>query len=56
MGFFDTDEPHEPEALPKCSKCGAETDTFYMNRKHENIGCDKCVRIVDAQDYKDEVS
>ena len=46
----------EPEPLPICPKCGTETDTFYKNIEHEIIGCDACVRPVDAWECKDEVA
>lgn len=43
-------EPPEPpeEKPPRCPVCLAETDTFYRNRDYDIIGCDCCVRSVDA--------
>ena len=34
--------------VPVCPICGEETDTFFKNSLGEIIGCDICVRSVDA--------
>lgn len=46
--FFDHSEPPESKDLPICPICGAETDTFFKNNDSEIVGCDECVRKVDA--------
>ena len=38
----------EPE-FPVCPICGAETDTYYYNKRTgEIVGCDECVESQDA--------
>ena len=42
--------PLDPPAgeVPVCPVCGEETDTFFKNSLGDIIGCDVCVRSVDA--------
>lgn len=50
-----TGRPHGKEPkYPVCPVCGEETNTFYRDKAHEIIGCDMCVKTVDAWDYCDE--
>ncbi len=37
----------EPE-FPKCPICGEETDTVYVNKKLEIVGCSECITSRDA--------
>lgn len=36
---------------PICPMCGAETDTFLKTVAREIVGCEQCVKPVDAWDY-----
>ena len=42
---------HEPEDMPevKCPECGLPCDVLYK-RGHEVLGCENCIREVDAFD------
>lgn len=44
-------EPPEETNPPRCPICGEETDTFYKGHYGDIIGCDNCVKAVDAWDY-----
>ena len=46
-------EPPE-EPLPRCPVCGEETDTFYQNQDGDIVGCDQCVKALDAWDYLED--
>ena len=39
-------EPQKP--MPVCPVCGAETDTFVVNRDGQVVGCDECCQDKDA--------
>lgn len=41
--------------FPKCPECGHETDRFYKC-DGDIIGCDNCVKEVDAWEETDEES
>lgn len=41
-------EPLPETPLPRCPVCGAETDTFCRGKHMDIVGCDECVRAVDA--------
>ena len=43
-GYPDGKEP----TYPHCPICDGETDTFYKNKDGDIIGCDECVKTVDA--------
>ena len=44
---------YSPEP-PKCPLCGRNCETVYIDRSNgEAIGCDKCIRSVDAWDYQE---
>ena len=45
--------PPEPTP-PICPICGAETDTFKKDYYGDIIGCDECVKDVDAWDYVED--
>lgn len=47
-------EPPEPEQVPVCPVCGEETDTFKRDYYGDIVGCDNCVRDVDAWDYEQQ--
>ena len=41
-----------PESNPPiCPICGAETDTFYVDKDGEIFGCGECVKAKDAWDW-----
>lgn len=42
-----------PVKFPRCPECDRETDKFYK-RDGEVIGCDNCVKSVDAWEETDE--
>lgn len=45
--------PFTPQ--PGCPVCGwDEPEEFYINEYHEIIGCDHCVKAVEAYDYRTE--
>ena len=42
-----------PESSPPiCPICGEETDTYMRDYYGDIVGCDQCVKAVDAWDYK----
>ena len=43
-GYPDGKEPE----YPHCPVCGEECDTVYKNKDYEILGCDVCLRAVDA--------
>lgn len=43
-------EPEEP--APICPCCGEECDTYYADSRGDIIGCDNCVRKLDAYKFK----
>ena len=47
-------EPPEPTPPPRCPICGAETDTFKRDHFGDIVGCDECVKDVDAWDWREE--
>ena len=55
MSVFAYKEPRvepKPYKLPMCPVCGEETDTLYKNIYGEIVGCDVCIRTVDAWEEK----
>lgn len=40
--------------MPRCPECGEEVNEFYKNRHGEIIGCEECVRLVDAWSEDDD--
>lgn len=38
-GYPDGKEPEEP----KCPHCGAEAETFYVNKLSDVVGCNCCL-------------
>ena len=46
--------PPEAKSPPVCPVCGAETDTYKRDYYGDIIGCDKCVKDVDAWDWRAE--
>lgn len=47
-------QPPEPTPPPTCPICGEETDTFIADKWGDIIGCDQCIKEVDAWDYREE--
>lgn len=45
-GYPDGKEPK----CPRCPMCDEETDTFYKTIGAEIVGCDNCIKAVDAWD------
>ena len=45
-GYPDGKEP----AYPICPICGEECETIYKNKDHEIVGCDECIRTIEAWD------
>lgn len=43
-GYPDGREP----AYPVCPVCGREADTFYEDSDGNIVGCDECIKKVDA--------
>ena len=39
---------------PKCPVCGAETDTLYVDKFANVVGCDNCIHTKDAWELLDE--
>ncbi len=48
--LLQTGEPdgREPTVV-RCPACGAECDTFYMNRHGSTFACENCVQIEVAE-------
>ena len=55
-GYDPPPSYYEPEETPPpvCPICGQETDTFRMDFYGDIIGCDRCVKDVDAWYYRRE--
>ncbi len=45
-GYIDSKVPLEPA----CPVCGRECMTIYRDRDGEIVGCDDCIREIDARD------
>lgn len=43
-GYADGKEP----SAPICPVCGADCETVYKTRNYDILGCDRCLRPVDA--------
>jgi hypothetical protein len=54
MEYWEPERPAEPKdyKVPRCPVCGEETDTLYKNIYGETVGCDVCIRTVDAWEEK----
>lgn len=59
MPWYDKipERPLDPPPLPLeewpiCPVCGRETDTFYKDKDGDIVGCDECIRSVDAWEEK----
>jgi hypothetical protein len=55
MQYREPERPLEPKdyKVPRCPVCGEETDTLYKNIYEEIVGCDGCIRTVDAWEKKE---
>lgn len=55
MGWGVNDYPSPPDYdNVLCPVCGEECKTIVINENQEVIGCDRCLRIMDAQFWKEE--
>ena len=46
-----------PEApAPVCPVCGEEAETLYVDIDGDVLGCDCCLKAVDAYDYREHAS
>ena len=54
MEYWEPERPLESKdyKVPRCPICGEETDTLYKNIYGETVGCDVCIRTVDAWEEK----
>lgn len=43
-------EPPDPEPIPVCPICGAETDLYYLDKYGDIVGCSECIETQDAYD------
>jgi len=42
-----------PDApAPICPVCGDEAEEFYLDRDGDVIGCDRCIRLIEAYYYE----
>ena len=48
---YRPEPPKVKEFIPACPICGKECDTVYLDADDEVVGCDQCIRMVDAYDY-----
>ena len=49
------DFPSPPEyTVPICPVCGNETDTLYKDIYGTIVGCDECIKTIDAWQWKEE--
>lgn len=53
-GVHDYPDPPPEEPMPICPVCGAETDTFFQDKYGDIVGCDECIKRLDAWDYVQE--
>lgn len=55
-GYQIPDPPLEPDDydVPRCPCCGNPTDTLYRNEHYEIVGCDNCLKYIDAWDWAAE--
>lgn len=47
-------EPQDDGEAPSCPICYRETDTLYRNQDHDIVGCDNCLKAIDAWDWQAE--
>ncbi len=40
-------------APPICPVCGEEADIFYEDRRCNIVGCEFCIKEIDAWDYQE---
>lgn len=54
MWWGVNDYPSPPDyTVPTCPVCGQETDTLYSDIYGEIVGCDMCIKLVDAWDWRE---
>lgn len=54
MGWGVNDYPSPPDyTAPTCPVCGQETDTLYADVYGDIVGCDMCVKQIDAWDWRE---
>ena len=54
LSIYDYPEPPLEPDFPRCPICGEETDTFYRDADGDIVGCDNCVKAIDAWDYVED--
>ena len=40
--------------IPICPMCDSETNTFYENDNRDIVGCEHCVCLIDAWEWRDD--
>ena len=48
-GYPDGKEPE----YPRCPICGEECETIYKSKDYDIVGCDECIRSIDAWDVEE---
>lgn len=51
--LYDTDI-QEPELYPICPVCGAECEKIIYSTQGDIVGCDECIKEVDAWEWMAE--
>lgn len=46
--------PPEESGIVRCPVCGEECEDYYLDEAGNVIGCESCVRRVDAWSHRDE--
>lgn len=58
MGRYNIPErPLEPPDYadnPQCPVCGSETDTIFIDKYGDVVGCEECITRRDAFDWQEE--
>lgn len=47
-----TGYPQGEPSYPHCPICGAECDTYYMNKYDEIFACEECLKTASAWDIE----
>lgn len=56
MGWGVMDYPGEPpqKPVPVCPVCGWDCNSYFINSNGEVIGCENCVKEMDAYEWREE--
>lgn len=55
MGWGVSDYPTPPEPqYPTCPVCGEECETIYMDWIGSAVGCDVCIKEMDAWEFQEK--